>query len=58
MDYSQKFSLWLNWINKELLLSVGGRYLIFRNTRQQVVAVYETHSGRFNSNDLEDNFGH
>lgn len=42
MDYSRKFSLWLYWLNQELLLSVGGRFLIFSNTRQQVVAVHET----------------
>lgn len=42
MDYSRKFSLWLYWLNKELLLSVGGRFLIFSSIRQQVVAVHET----------------
>lgn len=31
----------VNRINKELLLSVGGRYLIFSDTRQQAVSAYE-----------------
>lgn len=44
--YKLKLAIWTiqkgspYWLNKGLLLSIVDRYLIFRNTRQQVVAVF------------------